>query len=217
MTVISNVPEVIISPSDKFSKIVDVPTSLSVGVPVKVNSDKLSHDGPDEIVKFKSLFKLSISLTSKSKLYNSSSLTESTDEVINSGASLMGKTVKLNSSSVKSVPSLTVTLNVSSPLKFATGVKVTWFCITPTWTYCESPPHGTFALYCKYKFSEFPAYPSTSVAYNSKTKDSSSNIVWSPTKSKTGASFTGVTFNIKLPEPDAWPSLAITVTSISPL
>ena len=59
-TVNSNEPDVIISPSVRFKRTEDVPTSLPEGVPDKFNPDTLSHDGPDEIDRLNSLAELSV-------------------------------------------------------------------------------------------------------------------------------------------------------------
>ena len=118
LTVSSNTPDVIISPSDKFSKTVDVPTSLSLGVPDKAKSETLNHDGPDEIEILNSLAELSISSTSKVKSYAISSSTESKSEVINTGASFTGLTVILTvaSMSESSSPSFALNVKLSEPL-----------------------------------------------------------------------------------------------------
>ena len=58
---------------------------------------------------------------------------------------------------------------------------------------------------------------SISLADNSKVNELSSSIVWSAKADKTGASLTGITVKVKLPEPEACPSLATTLTVISPL
>ena len=59
--------------------------------------------------------------------------------------------------------------------------------------------------------------PSTSVADTSNTKDVSSSIAWSDIEAITGASLTDVTVNVNVPIPVNEPSLADTVTAISPL
>ena len=61
------------------------------------------------------------------------------------------------------------------------------------------------------------ASPSTSLADSSTVKLLSSSIAWLSKRLITGASLTGVTVKVKLPDPDAWPSLALTLTVISPL
>ena len=59
--------------------------------------------------------------------------------------------------------------------------------------------------------------PSTSLADKSTERKESSSIVWSGRSEITGASFTAFTVSVKLPDPEAWPSLASTLTKISPL
>ena len=79
--------------------------------------------------------------------------------------------------------------------------------VDPSTTISESP-----LVALKVKLS-----PSTSLADNSTVRNPSSSIVWLSSVAITGASLTGVTVNVKLPEPEPWPSLAITLTTISPL
>ena len=59
--------------------------------------------------------------------------------------------------------------------------------------------------------------PSTSEPLISNVNDVSSSIVWSSRSAITGASFTGVTSSVNVPEPDAWPSLAVIDTTRVPL
>ena len=59
--------------------------------------------------------------------------------------------------------------------------------------------------------------PSTSLADKVKVSEASSSMTWSAIASTTGASLTGVTDNVKLSVPAREPSLADTVTVISPL
>ena len=58
---------------------------------------------------------------------------------------------------------------------------------------------------------------SISLADNSRVKEVSSSMDWASIADNTGASLIGLTVNVKLPEPDAWPSLATTFTIKSPL
>ena len=65
-----------------------VPTSSLVGVPVKVIPSRLSQAGAFIIDNNRSSILLSISSTTKSKLYSVSSSTDGRVVVINTGASL---------------------------------------------------------------------------------------------------------------------------------
>ena len=126
----------------------------------------------------------STSLLDKLKDPAPSSSKDTSDTLASTGASLTGVTVKTNVSASERLPSLTVTVNDSLPLKFSDGVNVK--SLPETLDVTSLPPS---ILYVSKS-------PSISDADNNKLRIESSSTLLFPITDKTGSSFTGLTVTV---------------------
>ena len=195
--------------SDNCVSVADTVTSI---LPLKLVSGVIvSWLSIKDIELFPSTSALKYKLSPSTSLADREYVKEESSSIVwsaileSKGASLTGLTVNVNEPLSDSVPSVTVIATSIFPLKSRLGETVRVLPETET-----EPFPSTLAL-------NDNSSSSTSLALNSKLKSKSSSVTSENKSPKIGASFTGVTVNVKLVDTSSSPSEAVTVIVSKPL